>query len=95
MWAPPALNAVGKGKAALSAVYSLTQICVLPGCCCGPAFDTAEPQYQSYQLLLSEVSSFTARLNHNAYRPLLRPAGTPSVSFSASQQCLLHELAQV
>ena len=28
----------------------------------------AEPQYQSYQLLLSEVSAFTARLPYNAYR---------------------------
>ena len=36
----------------------------------------AEPQYQSYHLLLSEVSSFSARLAHSAYRPRLRPAGT-------------------
>ncbi|KAL4858517.1 Vacuolar protein sorting-associated protein 13C [Chlorella vulgaris] len=36
-------------------------------------------QYQSYHLLLSEVSSFTARLAHIAYRPLLRPAaGKPA-----------------
>ena len=37
----------------------------------------AEPQYQSYHLLLSEVSAFTSRLTHNAYRPRLRPAGAP------------------
>lgn len=45
---------------------------VLVGC---TAFPSAEWQYQSYHLLLSEVSSFTARLAHIAYRPLLRPAG--------------------
>lgn len=39
----------------------------------------AEPQYQSYHLLLAEVSSFTARLPHAGYRPRLRPAaGEPA-----------------
>ncbi|KAL4447306.1 hypothetical protein ABPG77_007339, partial [Micractinium sp. CCAP 211/92] len=33
-----------------------------------------QPQYQSYHLLLAEMSSFTARMAHAAYRPRLRPA---------------------
>ena len=44
-----------------------------------PARLPTEPQYQSYHLLLSEVSAFTARLTHNAYRPRLRPAGAPQL----------------
>jgi vacuolar protein sorting-associated protein 13A/C len=32
------------------------------------------PQYQSYHLLLAEVSSFSARLPYAGYRPRLRPA---------------------
>lgn len=35
----------------------------------------AGPQYQSYHLLLAEVSSFSARLPYSGYRPRLRPAG--------------------
>jgi len=35
----------------------------------------AGPQYQSYHLLLAEVSSFSARLPYAGYRPRLRPAG--------------------
>ena len=37
----------------------------------------AEQQYQSYHLLLSEVSAYSTRLGHSAYRPGLRPAGAP------------------
>ncbi|KAI7845241.1 hypothetical protein COHA_001284 [Chlorella ohadii] len=37
------------------------------------------PQYQSYHLLLAEVSSFSARLPYAGYRPRLRPAaGEPA-----------------
>ena len=40
---------------------------------------SAEQQYQAYHLLLSEVSSWTARLPHAGYRPRLRPAaGAPA-----------------
>ncbi|KAL4443584.1 hypothetical protein ABPG75_011321 [Micractinium tetrahymenae] len=34
----------------------------------------SQPQYLSYHLLLAEMSSFTARMPHAAYRPRLRPA---------------------
>lgn len=47
-------------------------------CCCLCPGTAAEPQYQSYQLLLAEVSLFTARIGHNAYRPRMRPAAGKS-----------------
>ena len=62
--------------AAASCFASVAAAC-LPARLYTCRFLAAEQQYQSYHLLLSEVSAYTSRLGHSAYRPGLRPAGAP------------------
>eukprot|EP00887_Chlorella_sp_A99_P001951 scaffold18.g1951.t1 len=59
------------------------------------ALRLTQPQYQSYHMLLSEVSTYSARLPHMGYRPKLRPAaGQPArVWWAYAVRAVLQQLA--
>lgn len=73
-----------EGEPITEMTVSLEAICV----------QLTQPQYQNYQLLLSEISQYTARFPHLGYRPTVRPSDNARLWWKYASKAIISKASK-